>query len=47
METNDDFKTYLEKYASNYNLTHEEAEQHKIVQLVKEYYESKEGGIIK
>lgn len=40
----EDFKTYLEKYAKQYGLTEEEAMKHKIVQLVKRDYESRKGG---
>ena len=36
------FNTYLKRYSETYGLTHDEAERHKMVQLVKEYYESEE-----
>jgi transcription initiation factor TFIIIB Brf1 subunit/transcription initiation factor TFIIB len=33
------FEQYLARYCSNYNLTREEAIKHKLIQLVKKYYE--------
>ena len=37
---NTDFEIYVEKYSKAYHLTPEEAKEHKLVQEVKEYYES-------
>ena len=39
----DDFESYLERYCRHYNITTEEAKQHRLVQEVKKYYED-EGG---
>ena len=44
MEPKDEFEIYLEKYMRSYKVTREEALKHKLVQYVKEYYESKKGG---
>lgn len=41
-----DFEEYVEKYCKQYELTPEEAKEHKLVQEVKSYYEEKEKGVI-
>lgn len=40
-EVNGDYEHYLERYARDHKLTKDEAEQHAMVKLVKEYYEQK------
>ena len=40
-------KEYTEKYAASRGITVEEAEKHKIVQHVKEYYEEVESVLVK
>ena len=37
---NKDFELYVERYSKTYHVTPEEAKEHKLVQGVKEYYES-------
>lgn len=39
-----DFERYVERYSVKHGLTKEQAEEHKVVQDVKEYYEEKESG---
>ena len=35
---NEEFREYVDKYSRDYNITPEEAIEHKIVQNVEEYY---------
>lgn len=44
MEKENDYESYLERYCKSHNLTPEEAEKHKLVQEVKQYYERVQAG---
>lgn len=39
MDAKNNFEEYLEKYSTSCKITPEEASEHKLVQLVKKYYE--------
>lgn len=39
MDVKTNYEEYLEKYCKSYNVTPEVASTHKLVQLVKSYYE--------
>ena len=41
---NEDFEAYVERYCRQYDVTPEEAMEHKLVQEVKLYYEITESG---
>lgn len=42
MSVKERFKEYLDKYSRTYRITPEEAEQHAMVEEVKEYYEEED-----
>lgn len=42
MDVKNNFEEYLEKYSTSRKISPEEASKHKLVQLVKKYYEENE-----